>query len=255
MTISLLHLNILGGKFLDTIIDYIQDHQFDILQFQEVSGGEFNQYGHKDLFTQIKDRLDYNGVLTRAMTKPQNAASYEGNATFFKNSFTFKHQNVVWLQPFAEMEKLAEQIDEIKKLPRNALHLQLSKGGQIINLINAHLTWGPTPQDEPYKVEQGEILYKYLQTVPHSFILTGDFNVTPNSHIVQSINQLARNLTVENNLTNTLNPRTHRAPQLFPPGLAVDYVYVTKDITVKNFSLIDKKNLSDHFGLSITFEV
>src|SRR5207302_4439037 len=108
------------------------------------------------------------------------------------------------------------------------------------SFINTHLAWAKTPTEEPHQTKQGEKVVAYLQTVSHPFILSGDFNLDPMQPTIQKINKLARNLTEEFHVQNTLNPQNHRAKVLFPKGVAVDYMYVTKDLSVKNFAVVEE---------------
>src|SRR6185437_10311798 len=68
---------------------------------------------------------------------------------------------------------------------RIALHLKLEIKNKEISFINAHLAWAHTPKEEPHQTKQGEIFLKYLQTIPHPFILTGDFNLDPEQPTIQ----------------------------------------------------------------------
>ncbi len=74
--------------------------------------------------------------------------------------------------------------------------------------------------------------------------------------MIAIINSLARNLTTENRITNTLNPRTHQIKHLLSAGLeiAVDYIFISKEIQVKEFAVIEE-DLSDHLGLKATIEI
>lgn len=269
MTLKLLHLNIFQGKFLPQIIDYIKAHDFDILQFQEVSGGSMSKGGMWtgsredmttanpetvgiDCFETIKKTLDFEGVLNVTTAKRHEANSYIGNATFFKKTIKLVDTNVLFLRPYAEQ---GETPIPSKDLPRAALITTFLLNNKEIPFINCHLAWGPDHKDEPYKLEQAKKLYEYLQNLPASFILTGDFNVDRHSKIVSWLNTLAVNLVTQANITNTLNPNVHAAKILFPIGLGVDFAFVTKDLTVTDFHLVDSPDLSDHLGLSLTVEI
>ncbi len=94
----------------------------------------------------------------------------------------------------------------------------------------------------------------YLKQVQPPFILTGDFNVRPDTQLIKNFDTLARNLTSEHKITNTLNAQTHRAVEIFPPGIAVDYIYITDDIKVNKFEVI-AETLSDHLGLQAELEI
>ncbi|MDO8460851.1 MAG: hypothetical protein Q7S38_00235, partial [bacterium] len=139
--------------------------------------------------------------------------------------------------------------------PRNALFLQLKRDRKKLWIINTHLTRGKNNKDSLIKLDHGRKLFEKVKQINELFILSGDFNVTPKSKIIPPFSAIARNLVVENNITNTLNPKTHYARQLFPKGLAVDYIFPKKDLKVKSFRRVDEVDLSDHFGLLLEFEL
>ncbi len=269
MSLKLLHLNIFQGKLLPAIIDYVKKEDFDILHFQEVSGGSFSKGGKWagpredltdatpetvgiDCFSEIKKQLAYEGILNVTIARRDDHASYFGNATFFKKSLKLVDMQELFLKPYEELDDLPTVPQEA---PRAALITTFSFGGKEIKFINCHLAWGPNGGDEPHKLKQGKILYEYLQSLKDPFILTGDFNVDAKSKIVMWFSTLAQNLVVEHGITNTLNPNVHAAKHLFPIGLGVDFAFVTKDIPVKDFHLVDTPDLSDHLGLSLTVNV
>ncbi|MDQ6985641.1 MAG: hypothetical protein Q9M91_04330 [Candidatus Dojkabacteria bacterium] len=66
--------------------------------------------------------------------------------------------------------------------------------------------------------------------------------------------ELGLNLTRNYSFTNTLNPDLHRAKHLFPEGIPCDQVIVDKRIEVIDFKIITQ-NISDHYGLSLTFKI
>lgn len=258
MTIKFLHLNIQGGRRLDEVISYILANNFDIIQLQEVTDGFMSKNG-LDIFEYLKNKLGYEGVLAKSMKiiKGENDA-YFANATFFKREIIIEDKKVIWLKYYEEYKDPVDERDPefIRAFPHNALALKLKIASKSFWTINTHLAWGPNPLDEPYKIEQAKKLEKFLKEIKGSFILSGDFNVTPDSVIVKSFDLLGTNHARIAGLTNTLNPHLHRAAkELFPGGLAVDYIYTSKDLKTSNFSLISEPDLSDHLGLSIEFIV
>lgn len=268
MTIKLLHLNIFQGKFLPQVIEYIKTHDFDILHFQEVSGGSFSKGGTWsgereklttpnpqtigiDCFQTIKDVLSYEGILLPLTAKRHDASSYFGNATFFKPSLKLIEAKHVYLKPYMDT---GDTPIPAQDMPRAAISAVFSLHKKNVAFINAHLAWGPTSRDKPYKIEQGKILYEYVQSLTSPFVLTGDFNVEKSSQIVTWMQEVGKNLVVQHHITNTLNPRVHAAKHLFPPGLGVDFAFTSPLLTVSDFHLVDTPDLSDHFGFSLTLE-
>jgi len=269
MALKLLHLNIFQGKFLPRIIDFLKETPYDILQFQEVSGGSMSKGGlwtgprelHTvanpetigiDCFATIKKELGYEGVLNTTIAKRYDHASYIGNATFFKRTLHMTHVKEIFLKPYAEV---GDTPIPPAQAPRAALSTTFLLDSKSYTFINCHLAWGPNSEDEPYKVTQGEMLYEYIKSLSTPFVLTGDFNVDQNSQIVKWMESLGKNLVLEKGITNTLNPTEHAAKNLFPQGLGVDFAFTSKEITVTDFHLIDSPDLSDHLGLSLTLEI
>ena len=175
-----------------------------------------------------------------------------GNATFYKKDFTLLKKNII---PIYQHEgRFSSEETTFEKVGRVLMHLVLDINGTKLSLMNTHFAWAKTPLQQPHHTEQGETLFNYLKTIPAPFIFSADMNVNPQQPIIQKINTLAENLTSKNGITNTLNPRTHRAKQLFPPGIAVDYIFVSKDLETKTFTIIEE-DFSDHFGLSAEIEI
>jgi endonuclease/exonuclease/phosphatase family metal-dependent hydrolase len=252
MQIKLLHLNIEEGKRSEAIVDYVKAQDFDILQFQEVTGGEHNARGIEN-FPVLKDALGYHGIQAIYWRLKDDPETYMSNATFFRPSLQVVSSHTTFLKPYDDLTR--QEMHDYPAHPTAALDVVFDLNDQHIHFINTHLVWGPTPEDKPYKLEQGKVLYDYVKSLKEPFVLSGDFNVTPDSQIVQWLNELGRNHVVENTITNTLNPNLHRVKHLFPLGLAVDFLYTEKSLTVTDFHLVDTPDLSDHYGLAITIEI
>lgn len=251
MKIKILQLNMFKGRYIDTMLDYIKKEDFDILQLQEVAGPGAS-YNDIDCFKTLQNHLDLDGELATCLKMQDHENAYFGNATFYRKTFRMVRSECIWLKPYMEVNSEVR----IEDHPRCALHLEIEIKGKTVHFINCHLAWGPKPNDEEYKLNQAKILVDYVKKLNGPFVLTGDFNVTPNSQIVKWFDELGRNLVAENNITNTLNSRTHRAKEeLFPPGLAVDFIYASKDIHTHSFHVLDDLDLSDHLGLTAEVEI
>jgi endonuclease/exonuclease/phosphatase family metal-dependent hydrolase len=258
MKIKLLQLNMNANNYWDTFIPFITSQNFDIINLQELTGKHTisgNMNSEIDVFEELQKILlsQYNGELsinTRYSSDPSN--SYMGNATFYKKRFILEKKNILTLHK--KTKPFPSEKTHYEELGRTAIHLKLSIDDKRISIINAHLAWAKTPEEEPHQTKQGEIFLKYLENISAPFILSGDFNLSPDQPLVKKIDKLARNLTSEYHVTNTLNPRTHRAQILFPAGVAVDYIYISNDLEVKSLSIIDE-DISDHLGLTAEIEI
>lgn len=271
MKFSLLQLNIWQGAFLPTVIDYLTHHDFSVIQLQEVSGGVFSTGGAYKMpglqdspLNPITLGIDSKKELERAFSQYRliearttriigDTESYNSNVTLIKNDISVTQAEILWLEHYYEYKALEDFAPSIS--PRNALIVKANILGQQIEFINTHLPWGPNPLDTRYKVAQAQKLYDYIAHLSVPFVLTGDFNATPETKRVTMFEALGKNLVKEYAVTNTLNPRLHKAKQLFPQGLAVDYIFTSRLLNVTNFSLIDAPDMSDHLGLMIEIDL
>lgn len=258
MQLKILQLNLWAGIKFSHIKDFLQSNDFDILCFQEVTGQNMqnaNAKSERDLFQALQMLLGttHKSELAIAMhftSDPVHA--YQGNAIFYRNDFTLVGKNTLTLShgidPFPSERKTYEEVG------RNALHLTLSKEGKTFDVLTTHLPWAKSPIEEPHQTEQNAKLIAYLQQLQHSFILAGDFNLTPDQPTVLKLEKYARNLTKEYGITNTLDRKSHKIFQTLPQGIAVDYIFVSPQIKVHDFTVIDE-GLSDHLGLVVTVEI
>lgn len=261
MSLKLLDLNVLwGGRHLDRIIDFVKKEDFDILTFQEMAGGILSQNRY-DSFDEIKNKLDYDGVLAKAWQAKEDKDSYLGVSIFWKKNIKNIGSDVVWLnKDFEVIENFMDRV--VEEDPKNALSMFFEKDGKQFRVVTTHLAWGPTPEDKDYKLEQAKKLYEYLKNLNDPFILTGDFNLTPDSQVVKWMETLASNLTVKNKIENTLNfnvssslnSKPRDISSIYPPGLAVDYIFVSEGLSVCRFYLNKELDLSDHYPLILEFE-
>lgn len=251
MIVKFFNLNTWKCTFSDRVIEYIQKNNFDIIHLQEVNGGMANANG-EDGFRKYTHALSLTGERAVWLQQKGNPSTYAANVTFYKPPLVSVQSRVLWLKDFFEMEDASKT--PWSNPPRNALVLDILLEGKKITFINTHLTWGPTSQDEPYKLEQAAKLISFMKELTNPFVLSGDFNVDGRSQIVKDLNGLATNVTLDHGVTNTLNTRIHRAKNLFPPGIAVDFIYVSRELHTKSFLLLDKEDLSDHLGQIVEIE-
>lgn len=270
MSIKLFQLNIWKGRFLPDVIEYVKQEDFDILHFQEVSGGEMtgaannyrntvhneagytNKIAGQNCFEEVKKSLGYSGTEIRTMCFEDDPDSYQSIATFYKPDFQLISSQEVWLNDFKTISRTYNRWEDVG---RAAIVAEFEKDGTRFKTVNTHMAWGEHPRDEQYKIDQAKKLYNELAKIEIPFVLSGDFNVISETKTASMFEMLATNLSKTHHLSNTLNPNTHSVKELFPDGLAVDYIFTSPEITVKDFQLVDTPNLSDHFGLKVEIEI
>lgn len=257
MSLSFLQLNMNSDNYWDVLIPYLASHNFDIMHFQEVTGkntisGNINC--KIDVFEALQKVLGdtYNSELAISTRFTSGPSSYIGNATFYKKEFSLVSKNIVTL--YEGKEPFPSEATNYGDEGRNLLHLTLTINNKNLSFLNTHGAWAPKPIEQPYQTQQGDIVVNYLKQLSDPFIFSADMNLMPGQPLIQKLSMLAHNLTEAYKVTNTLNPRTHRAQELFPSGHAVDYIFVSRELTVKKFAVIEE-DLSDHFGLTAEIEI
>lgn len=256
MKLSLLQLNTNSDNYWDKLTQYLTSHNFDILQLQELTGKETftgNLHSRRNTFAELQKILQdkYYGVLSITQRYTSSPYAYLGNGTFYKKEFALIDKKELILS--SHEDPFRSDVTSFEEVGRTVLHLTFSFKNEHISFLNTHLAWAKTASEEPHQTKQGAILVNYLQKVPAPFVLSGDFNLTPDQPLVQKISKLAHNLTTENQITNTLDPKNHRA-NVFPKGLAVDYILTSTDIQINDFAVVDE-DLSDHLGLKVEIEI
>lgn len=232
------------------MIDFINQEQFDIVQLQEV-GWSFS-FPNVDCFHLIQKKTGLCGEMLTTWRHRKGKKGYFGDATFFKPSLQLKKKVHLHFKPVLEIPD--PDLLPIEEHPKGALFLCLETDGKPFWCINTHLAWGPTPLDEPYKIEDAQFLSSHIKALELPFLLSGDFNVRPDTEVVKILESHGRNLTKEWNISNTLNGNIHLAKHLFPKGLAIDYVITHPSLRIHDLKRVDR-DLSDHTGLIVEFDL
>ena len=234
------------------IVEYLNKNDFDVVCLQEVTNGKFSPTGTQ-VFDVMQKQTKLKGFMSPYIGFRGDPSSYFANATFWSPKFKLVTHETIWLKRYQEYTTVDF---DYRKTPRSALATTVAIERKELLVINAHLAWGYTSDERAYQTHQATKLYKWLkanQSIP--FVLTGDFNLNPEAYSVEKLSFLGINCTTKFHIANTLNPRIHKAKNLFPPGLAVDYIIVDKRLGIKKFWVEEALDLSDHLGLVVEFTI
>lgn len=127
------------------------------------------------------------------------------------------------------------------------LNLQMPKG--TITIINFHGLWnGQGKTDTPDRLEQSQKIANFIKQLKNPFILTGDFNLNPDTESFKILEQLChRNLIKDYRVVST------RSKFYEKPGKFADYTLTSPEIKVIDFKVLPDE-VSDHLALQVTFE-
>ncbi len=113
-----------------------------------------------------------------------------------------------------------------------------------------HGIWNKDKLGDFRTIAQSEfILSKIKQNVP--CIVTGDFNLLPNTKSIKMIDEKMTNLIKVYGIKST---RPTFDDGLDKGNLVCDYIFVNNKVKVKDFKVIDT-NVSDHLPLILDFEI
>jgi endonuclease/exonuclease/phosphatase family metal-dependent hydrolase len=196
-------------------------------------------------------------VFSRQDKNPKN---YSGNATFIdKTKFkVVDHKEIIMCsngEGGFNVEKFNSSADMINR--RSALLVALEAGTHRLNVINTHMLWDPTPHDTADKIGSAEVLLEAVKKITSELILSGDFNVNPETQTAGMFEAVGVNLTskyaIVSTIDDTLHTRIAEISADHPQGVACDQVFVSRGIKVHDFGIIPE-HLSDHRGLFLEFD-
>ena len=132
---------------------------------------------------------------------------------------------------------------------RNIQYARIRVNNRPVTIINFHGLWnGKGKTDTEDRIQQSKNILEFTQKLDGDYILCGDFNLLPDTESIKLFeSQGLRNLIKEYKVTST------RTSFYTKPEKHADYIFVTKGIDVKDFSVLPEE-VSDHAPLLLGFE-
>ena len=118
-----------------------------------------------------------------------------------------------------------------------------------IKIIDVHGIWNLTRMGDKRTIAQSEFIIAELLKDEMPTIVAGDFNLLPESPSIKMLEQYLTNLSVKYKLQTT-RPKSDDDKKC----MVVDYIFVTNDIKVKDFMVVDT-DVSDHLSLVLDFDI
>lgn len=129
---------------------------------------------------------------------------------------------------------------------RNIQYVTVISNNQPVTIINFHGLWnGKGKTDTEDRIQQSKNILEFTKNIQNPFVLCGDFNLLPDTESLRMFeNAGLRNLVREHGVTST------RTSFYTKPEKFADYVFISKDIPLKNFKVLSDE-VSDHAPLLI----
>lgn len=225
MLLKTLSWNIWCGKYQDDVISLLKKLNPDIIGLQEVLENEIEK---------ISKRLGFEfAYTTNFVKKEENKTLNVGNAVLSK---------------FRILDNKSYTLS--KNLKRCALETKIKVNNKIIHALSIHPIHHHLKPSNA-RLSQINNLIKILPKDPT--VLMGDFNSLPQSKEITKISKILKN--TDNKFLPTWAAYKEGCHVCRPElKYKLDYIFVSKDIKVKSFEVIDSQ-ASDHLPVMSTIEL
>lgn len=259
---KLISLNTWGGKIFDPLIEFIKQHSkdTDIFCFQEIYTTTSNVRPYQNIRANLLEELleilpDFEyfySLAIRGFDSTPNRVNFDlsvGKTIFIKNNIKVENTYDILLYGDRSEKNLKK---DFSNLARTIQTVDFSIGQKQFTVVNIHGTAFPGDKlDTQFRIEHAIKLKEFLKTKSGAKIVTGDFNLLPETQSIKILEDNMRNLIKEFHIEKTrsnLSPYAKRDDfQKF-----ADFTFVSNDISVKTFQVPDIE-ISDHLPMILEF--
>lgn len=227
------------------LVDLVEKEQPDIFNLQEVLS---YPDGYAGIITTI-EKLQQRWQFPHVFYAPLVSFSYLKSTAQFGNAILSRLPMTSTDTIFTGNNLIEDfNFEDHDYNVRNLQHALFVINGKDVHVLNHHGHHVPDHKDGTDETDrQMQQIAEYIDSLSGPIILTGDFNLQPESRSLQPLHDRLRNLSVENNLKTTRNHLTGKLE-------VCDYIFVNESVTVKRFAMLDKV-VSDHAALVVEFDV
>lgn len=242
------------------IIDFISSGEYDIVTLQEVmrkiDDTVFDKYNSSNI---IKANTNYNynffGPLwianhhekNKVISKDFGGFAEQGNEILSKYPIV-KCENVFYYKNYSDFTDTTNFRQEDHS--RAFENIVLNINGKQLQIINVHGIWNKDKIGDERTVKQSEVILSYVRNdIP--CIVTGDFNLLPDTDSIKILNKKMTNLIEKYNIQST---RPTFDDGLDKGDLVCDYIFVNDKVKINNFKVLDS-DVSDHLPLVLDFDI
>ena len=242
---KLVQLNTWGGRLDSSLGKFLKSQDADFLCLQEA----VSLVGPSAIFLPVEEIQEITG-LEFSVFAPTFSINFmhrkAGHGNCIISRLPIQKSEVIFTNQ--EYEPDFDFVKHKNSNMRNFVHAVVDLNGQKLNLLTHHGYWIQEHKNgNPETLRQMKQLGEYIDDLDGPVILTGDFNLAPDSESIGLINQRLTNLSTKYKLTTTRTNLTHKKE-------VCDYIFVSDDVKVKSFTASDEV-VSDHKALILEFDV
>lgn len=247
MKFTLLQWNTWYKEDPNKIASFIKDIDPDIACLQEITINHpnTNNLNVPDLLVQ---ETGMNGHFKDAQYWPtEKGKAYQGNMILSRFPIINKSHHFV-------QDMKHDNFDDYSTEGRVVTEVSLDIEGTDLKIATTHLSYTHKFIETNLKFDEEKRLLDYVKKQEDSFVLTGDFNVTPKSKLINDLSSLLNNAgpDFEEN-TWTTKPFDYLGFQEIELNWRLDYVFHGDGVKAVSSDVL-KTDFSDHLPLLVTFE-
>lgn len=129
--------------------------------------------------------------------------------------------------------------------------VELDLGGRGLQVLNLHGIWTEDKMGDERTLEECKYVVSAAKRKDIPTIITGDFNLSPETESIQLINKKFRSLVEEYKIETT---RPNFKDEIDEGRNVVDYIFVSEGVKVRGFRVMDS-GVSDHLPMLLEFEI
>jgi len=243
-----------GGLLTSQLFDFLVAEDPDVLCLQEVFDG-------KD----VDLPANFRSIQVLQQHFPQHAIYFSPEMLCITNvgkielgnlimsRFPIVHSSTQFFDiPYGEYEQKPASNDWSQD-PCNIQHCQLAVGNKTLNVFNLHGIWGIDGGDTPRRLHMSRVVVTNVQDKTTT-VLTGDFNVKPDTETIRNIETQLANVFAGQLATSFNLPRKDLSSKRGYATAVVDMMFVSQDLTVTEH-YCPQVDVSDHLPLICVIEV
>lgn len=240
-----------GGNLMDNILDFFSKEKPDIVTLQEVyNGGNDLPANFQSLSILKKYFSGWHYYFSPAFLEVKKIGKFDsGNCVFSKYPIV-SHKTFFYDVPYGERDE--SDIGAMPFNPRNLQQVTLTVNKKNIDIFNTQGIWGLDGGDNDRRLAMADTIIKNIET-KNTIILTGDFNIRPDTETIKKIEKKLINI-FKSELKTSFNIKRKSAHKDGYARAVVDMMFVSKDLSPEKH-YCPNVDISDHFPLVAIFDI
>ena len=242
---KILQWNIWYKENIDNVLKTLKEIDADILCLQEITIND--EHNEKDCSHYVADKLGYDFFYEPAqiIERANGEERSYGNAIFSRTPM--KRTASTYIQPLQHEHE--DQPLAFWEQGRVYLEADVETESGSLTVGTVHMSYTTAFQSTPAKEREVGKLLEILQQKKQKYIVTGDFNATPNSKMIGQIQEIMKNAgPAMTEMTWTTKPFSYQGFEASMLDWRLDYCFSTSDVKIKSASIVNTP-YSDHLPI------